>query len=205
MKLSALDIKQQKFEKSLRGYDPAEVDSYLNLVASEWENMVGKVRQLETEVEKMNHKLKHYQKVEEALHETLQTAKTSAEEKLSGARKEAQNIVDKAELEADRLVKDANQQRQEIRQSILRLIDRRNEMVNTLQSYLSLAQDSLETFKKDENSLFSVPKREHLKETDESDMTDNEPAKNKKRDSASEKDSILFGNKNIDEIIDDID
>lgn len=205
MKLSALDIKQQKFEKSLRGYDPAEVDSYLNLVASEWENMVGKVRQLETEVEKMNDKLKHYQKVEEALHETLQTAKTSSEQKLSSAREEAKNIVDKAELEADTIIKDANQQRQEIRQSILRLIDRRNEMVNTLHSYLTLVKGSLETFKKDENSLFSMPKRDNVVEADENFLSDDESDQKEKRRSASEKDSLYFGNKNIDEIIDDID
>lgn len=203
MKLSALDIKQQKFEKSLRGYDPTEVDSYLNLIASEWENMVGKVRELETEVDKMNDKLKHYEKVEEALHETLQTAKTSAEQKLSGARKEAKNIVDKAELEADTIVKDANQQRQEIRQSILRLIDRRNEMINTLKSYLDLAQNSLDTFSKDDSSLFTAPKREISRQ--ENDMSDSGDPKKSTKDSNSDEDSILFGNKNIDDIIDDID
>lgn len=203
MKLSALDIKQQKFEKSLRGYDPAEVDSYLNLIASEWENMVGKVRELETEVDKMNDKLKHYEKVEEALHETLQTAKTSAEQKLSGARKEAKNILDKAELEADTIVKDANQERQEIRQSILRLIDRRNEMINTLKSYLELAQNSLDTFSKDDSSLFTAPKRDISRQ--ENDMSDSGNPKKSTKDSTSDEDSILFGDKNIDDIIDDID
>lgn len=205
MKLSALDIKQQEFEKSLRGYDPTEVDSYLNLIANEWQNMVGKVRELQAEVDKMNDKLKHYEKVEEALHETLQTAKTSAEQKLSSARQEAKNIVDKAELEADSIVKDANMQRQEIRQSILRLIDRRNEMINTLKSYLDTTQNSLDTFSRDDSSLFNPPKREISEQVDESDMTDSGNPKKSGNDSSSDKDSILYGNKNIDDIIDDID
>ena len=205
MKLSALDIKQQEFEKSLRGYDPAEVDSYLNLIANEWENMVGKVRELQTEVDKLNDKLKHYEKVEEALHETLQTAKTSAEQKLSSASQEAKNIVDKAEMEADSIVKSANSQRQEIRQSILRLIDRRNEMINTLKSYLDTTQNSLDTFSRDDSSLFTVPKREISEQVDESDMTDSGKPKKSGKDSSSDQDSILYGNKNIDDIIDDID
>lgn len=205
MKLTALDIKQQKFEKTLRGYDPAEVQSYLDLIANEWEQLVGKVRELETEVDKMNDKLKHYEKVEAALHETLQTAKSSAEEKLTGARKEAKVIIEKAELEADTLIKEASQQRQEIRHSILRLIDRRNEMINTMGSYLELAQDSLKNFSKDDSSLFSVPKEAQFTQKMEDDMTTENKPKKSELSSSSSKDSILFGGKNLDDVIDDID
>ncbi len=60
MKLTALEIKQQQFEKSLRGYDVTEVQAYLNLIASEWEHMVGKMRELEAQINKMDDKLKHY-------------------------------------------------------------------------------------------------------------------------------------------------
>lgn len=158
MKLTALEIKQQQFEKSLRGYDVAEVQAYLNLVASEWEHMVGKMRELEAQIDKMDDKLRHYERVEEALHETLQTAKDSAEQKLGGARKEARNMIEKAEIEANSIVREANQQRQQIRQSILRLLDRREEIIGGIKSYLEIASESLQQFSKDEASLFSMPK-----------------------------------------------
>lgn len=158
MKLTALEIKQQQFEKSLRGYDVAEVQAYLNLIASEWEHMVGKMRELEAQIDKMDDKLKHYERVEEALHETLQTAKDSAEQKLGGARKEARNMIEKAEIEANSIVREANQQRQQIRQSILRLLDRREEIIGGIKSYLEIASESLQQFSKDEASLFSLPK-----------------------------------------------
>ncbi|MEX0994683.1 MAG: DivIVA domain-containing protein, partial [Balneolaceae bacterium] len=160
MKLTALEIKQQTFEKSFRGYDPAEVHSFLNLVASEWEHLTGKIRDLENQIEKQNDKLKHYEQVEAALHETLQTAKDSAENKLSGAKKESKNIVEKAEIEADSIIREANQQRQQIRQSILRLLDRREEIIGGIRSYLELAQESLQQFGKDEASLFTLPKED---------------------------------------------
>lgn len=158
MKLTALEIKQQQFEKSLRGYDVAEVQAYLNLIASEWEHMVGKMRELEDQIQKMDEKLRHYERVEEALHETLQTAKDSAEQKLTGARKEARNTIEKAEIEADSIIREASQQRQQIRQSILRLLDRRAEIISGIRSYLEIAQDSLQHFSKDEASMFTLPK-----------------------------------------------
>lgn len=165
MKLTALEIKQQSFEKVLRGYDQTEVSSFLSLVANEWEHMTGKTRELEKEIERLNEKLKHYERVESALHETLQTAKDSAEHKLAAVRKESKSILEKAEMEADMVVREANQQRQQIRQSILRLLDRREEIVKSISSYLENAQQSLNQYAKDEASLFSLPKEESLDTT----------------------------------------
>lgn len=196
MKLTALEIKQQQFEKTLRGYDTAEVQSYLNLIASEWEHMVGKVRELETQVDKMNNKLQHYERVEEALHETLQTAKSSAEEKLSGAKKEANIIREKAEMEAESIVKDAHQQRRDIRQSIIQLIDKREEMIRSLKSYLENTQDSLKQFSKDERSLFNTPEQPAINQ---------KPQENKERNPEPESSSNIAEAEKIDSIIDELD
>lgn len=157
MKLTALEIKQQSFEKSFRGYDTAEVNAFLNVMSNEWEHLVSKNRELEKRIDELEEKLKHYERVEEALHETLQTAKESAENKLSGARKEARNKIEKAEMEAESILREAIQQRQQIRQSILRLLDRRQEIVGGIRSYLELAQESLDQFAKDEAELFDIP------------------------------------------------
>jgi cell division initiation protein len=157
MKLTALEIKQQEFEKSFRGYDPDEVDAFLNLMSNEWEHLVAKNRELEERIEDLEEKLKHYERVEEALHETLQTAKESAEQKLTGARKDARNKIEKAEMEAESIIREATQQRQQVRQSIIRLLDRRKEIIGGIRSYLELAQESLEQFSKDEAQLFDLP------------------------------------------------
>lgn len=201
MKLTALEIKQQQFEKSLRGYDPAEVQSYLNLIASEWEHMVGKIRELETQVDKMNNKLKHYERVEEALHETLQTAKSSAEEKLSGAKKEASIIRQKAEMEAEAIIKDANQERREIRQSIIQLIDKREEIIRSIKSYLENTRESLDQFSDDERSLFTVPDQPEFISKKES----RKRAAQKPEKSNLLKDSDIPGAERIDSIIDELD
>ncbi len=206
MKLTALEIKQQQFEKSLRGYDPAEVQSYLNLIANEWEHMVGRIRELENQLDKMNNKLMHYERVEEALHETLQTAKNSAEEKLSSARKEAENITEKAELQAEAIIQQSYQQRREIRQNILQLIDRREEMIRSVKSYLENTSEALRQFSKDDQSLFTLPEQESDENFEQKIKKSKSSGKSKKEENNFLKNEpSLPGSEKIDDILDEID
>lgn len=160
MDLTALDIKQQTFARALRGYDVSEVSSYLQLVSSNWEHMVSKNKELEKQLAELNEKLKHYARVEEALHETLQTAKDSAEQRLNAAKKEAQSKIERAEMESETILQKARQERQSIRQSAMRLLERREEIIRGMQSYLSNAQESLQAFKTDKASIFTIPQEE---------------------------------------------
>lgn len=203
MKLTALEIKQQKFEKSLRGYDTAEVHAFLNLVSNEWEHLVSKNKELQKQIENMEEKLKHYERVEEALHETLQTAKESAEQKLTGARKDARNKIEKAEMEAENIIREATQQRQQIRQSILRLLDRRKEIIGGIRSYLELAKESLDQFSKDEAELFKIPKSE---EEISDQFAEKISSRSPKSSSTADDDpqTIPPGAEDVDELIDDI-
>ncbi len=209
MKLTALEIKQQEFEKSLRGYDKAEVQAFLNLMSNEWEHLVAKNRELEERIDELEEKLKHYERVEEALHETLQTAKESAEQKLTGARKDARNKIEKAEMEAESIIREATQQRQQVRQSIIRLLDRRKEIIGGIRSYLEMAQESLEQFSKDEAALFDLP-------ADDDKFSDklNEKAERRKKKLTDDQDSEDFedeaqplppGAEDMDDIIDELD
>ncbi|MEX2463417.1 MAG: DivIVA domain-containing protein [Balneolaceae bacterium] len=212
MKLTALEIKQQQFEKSMRGYDPSEVHSYLNLLATEWEYMAGKIRELENQLDKLNDKLKHYERVEEALHETLQTAKSSSEEKLNSARKEAKNIVEKAELDAETIYQEAHRDRWRVRQHTLQIVEKREEMIRSLSSFLENTSKSLNQFSDDKQSLFSlpdVPENEELhnsssktKKIKEKEKRKNSGKKDKDEDFTPEPD--IPGSENIDDILDEI-
>lgn len=208
MKLTALEIKQQTFDKSIRGYDPAEVQAFLNLIASEWEHLISKNNELNEQINKMDEKLKHYERVEEALHETLQAAKDSADQKLTGAKRESHNIIEKAEMEANSIIREASQQRQQIRQSILRLIDRRKEIIGGIRSYLEIAHESIQQFSKDEANLFSLPKEEIMnneKSGDESkdlSFSQDEPSPQKK-DEKNEP-ALPPGSEDMDDILDEI-
>lgn len=153
MKLTALEIKQQTFDKAIRGYDPAEVQAFLSLVSNEWEHLVTQQSELEKQIAALKEKLKHYERVESALHETLQTAKDSADQKLSGARQESRNILQKAELEAEEIIRESYDQRREVRQDMIRLMDRRKELIASVRSYLQNAQESLNQFSEETDAV----------------------------------------------------
>lgn len=207
MKLTALEIKQQNFEKALRGYDKAEVQAFLNLISNEWEHLVAKNRELNERIEELEEKLKHYERVEEALHETLQTAKESAEHKLSGARKDARNKIEKAEMEAESIVREAIQQRQQIRQSILRLLDRRKEIIGGIRSYLELARESLDQFAQDEAELFDLPSDsdEDFNERFKKQFQNRTQKISEQKDEEGESQTIPPGAEDVDDLIDELD
>jgi cell division initiation protein len=206
MKLTALEIKQQNFEKSLRGYDKAEVEAFLNLMSNEWEHMVSKNRELQKKIDDLEEKIKHYERVEEALHETLQTAKESAEQKLTGARREAQTKIEKAEMEAETIIRDASQQRQQVRQSIIRLLDRRKEIIAGIRSYLEMARESLEQFSKDDASLFNLPDEEREISKSLEERVEQRQEKTKDTEERGEEAQPLPpGTEDVDDIIDELD
>lgn len=213
MKLTPLEIKQQTFEKGLRGYDTADVQAFLTLVSNEFEHLINKNRELEQEIEKLTDRVKHYERVEDALHETLQTAKESMEQKVSGAQQEAKNTVEKAEMEADAIIKEANHNRQQIRQSILRLLDRREEIINGISSYLENAKKSVEQFSKDEMEVFQLPKEESLEESLENRMKptkfvldeQSEAEEGAEQNPEEEDHAFPPGSDRLDDILDEID
>ena len=157
MSISALEIKQRTFSKTLRGYDPAEVDAFLSMIANEWEHQVVKLKDSERDLREMKDKLAHYQRIEATLHETLQTARDNATQRLENARRDAANKVEKAEMEAEGILKEARQQRLQIKQSISTLLERREEIIRGISSYLEMAEKSLSSFEQDENGVFKLP------------------------------------------------
>ncbi len=205
MKLTALEIKQQTFEKSLRGYDVAEVKAFLNIISNEWEHLVSRNKDLEREILQIRDKLKHYEKVEEALHETLQTAKESAEHRLEGARKDAKTKIEKAEMEAENILREARQQRQQIRQSVHRLLDRREEIIRGIRSYLELAQESLGSFTKDDNSIYSLPPEEQEVVAPPKKPVSTLKKEEKKAPVEKPQSSPAPGTEDLDDLIDEID
>ena len=200
MQLSALEIKQQAFAKTFRGYDTAEVQSFLNVVSNEWEHLSNKCKDQEREIQRLSEKLQHYHKVEEALHETLQTAKESAEQRILSSKQDAQNRIAKADLEAEKIVRDAQQERQFIRQNIQRLLERRHEIIRGIESYLDLASESLESFRRDDSSTYAMPEEAHQEKSGTKTRLPFEGQQNKNKSV-----SPVPSAEDIDDLLDDLD
>jgi len=137
MRLSPLDIKKQEFTRTLRGYDQAEVQAFIDMLAGQWEALLAEQRRTEEKVHELKTKMEHYQKVEEALQETLLTARESSQQVLENARQEAAILVKKAIGESEDLTRDALRQRNQLLQEIQERVSRRDEIVARLRAFLT--------------------------------------------------------------------
>lgn len=155
--ITPIEIRQQTFKKSLRGYDKEEVTNFLNTLSMEWERQMEDSKRIKTELDKTQSELKSLKQVESALHETLLQAKENAKTKLENAQKNAELKVQEAEANAKELMKNAMAERSRIEMQLNELVTRRNEILQQLKSYLQAQTERLQTFEEKEMKSADVP------------------------------------------------
>ena len=121
MKLTPLDIRHKEFKRGMRGYADVEVDEFLDEVADEYERLFKENIDLQDRVEALEEKVAGYQRIEETLQKTLVNAQASAEEQKQNANKQAQLILQDAEMKARQMANEAYSERQAIEQSMAKL------------------------------------------------------------------------------------
>ena len=103
MRITPMDIEQQEFTRSFRGYNEEEVDDFLDKIVKDYEELINENVRLNEEIEKMQEKLKEFSEIEETLRSALLNAQKSAEDMKGRVESEAKIIIEKAEMEAKAL------------------------------------------------------------------------------------------------------
>ena len=150
MKLQPLDIKRQQFARGFRGYDPAEVDAFLKQVADQQEELANEVRQGGDRIRELEGKLKHYERVELALQEALESARETGRRSEAAAEESARLVTERAEMRAQEILRDAERDRYGIRQDILKLTTRQAEVGARLRGFLLSELEILAQFQGDD-------------------------------------------------------
>ena len=106
--ISPLDIQQQQFKgKMLGGLDPRDVDSFLQMVAAEMEDLIRENSDLKEQGRKVSQQLDEFSQREVTLRETILAAQKISEEMKANAQREATLLISEAELKGERIVADA--------------------------------------------------------------------------------------------------
>ncbi|MEM6288860.1 MAG: DivIVA domain-containing protein, partial [Bacteroidota bacterium] len=150
MNLSPLDIRRQQFTKAFRGYEPAEVEAFLKQVSDQVEGYQDEVRRAEERVRDAEAKLVHYEKVELALQEALESARETARQSEASAEERARLIIEEAELKAERILHDAEHERYGLRQDVATLNARQAEVAARLRGFLLSELEILAQFQGDD-------------------------------------------------------
>jgi cell division initiation protein len=145
MTLSPLAIRKARFRHRLRGYDPAEVEEFLELVGEELTRALTEVDRLRRDAGHLEQRLQLGEERERELQETLLRAQRVSEEIMASAHREAQLLVKEAEITADRIVQQAIDQSHAIERGISELRQRRQELQLKLKATLEIFGSALET------------------------------------------------------------
>jgi cell division initiation protein len=71
MKITPLDIQQQKFKIRFRGFDPQEVDLFLEQIADGFESLLKENEKLQEEIRRLGNESQGYKKREEKMLKNL--------------------------------------------------------------------------------------------------------------------------------------
>ena len=136
MDLTPLDVRKKKedFRRVVRGYDPAEVDGFLDIVSDRLEDLVGRELRLSERSDLLREQLAAFQERERALNEALVTAQELREEARAQAEKTADLRVREAERQAEAIRRDAELAVQGARRGLDELRVRRSSFLRSLRS-----------------------------------------------------------------------
>ena len=133
MRITPHDIRQQQFtSKMFKGYDPQEVDAFLDDVAEDYESVLKDVALLKEQMAAQEERSRGVTEREKSLQETLVTTQRLAEEMKTAARREAELIVREAELRGEKAVEAARGEEAKIRVEIQSLKRMRRQVVEEL-------------------------------------------------------------------------
>ena len=106
--ITPMDLQNKKFSGSAFGYKKSEVDDFLEALLIDYEEVYLKSFESTKKIDNLNKKLESYAGMEETMKKTLLVAETAAEQVRETARKEAENIVNEAKLNAKEILAKAN-------------------------------------------------------------------------------------------------
>ncbi len=88
--ITAIEIRNQQFSKSIRGYNEEEVKNFLYRLSQDYENLYSENARLKEEMQKLQYDLDKYYKMEETMNNSLILAQQTAQELKANAQKEAE-------------------------------------------------------------------------------------------------------------------
>jgi cell division initiation protein len=150
--LTPLEVRQKKgdFRRAMRGYEPALVDDFLDLVAERMEALVRENRTLLEEVARLREQVAENRERERALTDALVTAQEMREELRRSAERDADLVRREAEAEVARQRSEMLAEIEREQDAIRQMRARRTQLLRSFRAFLerelnelTIAEDTL--------------------------------------------------------------
>jgi len=150
MKITPLEIKRQQFKKVMRGYDPVEVETFLDMLSNDMEEQLRSTKELKDRILELETQLADYKNMEKTLQQTLMQAQEASGRSIENSRKEAELIMKEAELKGAQIVEKARTDFSRIKDQISSLKARKQSVISRLKVLLSSEIDLIRALEIDE-------------------------------------------------------
>ena len=114
MPITSLEIKDKTFSTKFRGFNPEEVDEFLDIVVRDYETIVRSNHEKEQHIKNLEERLSYFDEIKESLSQSVLIAQDTAERVKQAANERSQNILKQAEQDAQRLLDEAKYKANEI-------------------------------------------------------------------------------------------
>lgn len=142
--LTPLDIRKQSFKKVLRGFDPEEVQVFLEMVADYVDELLLQNQEMKEKLIQLEAVVEEYNKNEQNLNEMLEQTKNLQAETIANLKSKEENIIKEAELKAVEILENARNEARKVREEMRMMQEKKDAFVQRLkyllQSYIDLIQ-----------------------------------------------------------------
>ncbi len=114
MPITSLEIKDKTFGTRFRGFDPEEVDEFLDIVVRDYEDLVRSNHDKELHIKSLEERLSYFDEMKDSLSQSVLIAQDTAERVKQAAHECSNNIIHQAEQDAQRLLEEAKYKANEI-------------------------------------------------------------------------------------------
>ena len=114
MPITSLEIKDKTFGTRFRGFDPEEVDEFLDIVVRDYEDLVRSNHEKDQHIKNLEDRLSYFDEIKDSLSQSVLIAQDTAERVKQAANDRSHNIIQQAEQDAQRLLDEAKYKANEI-------------------------------------------------------------------------------------------
>ncbi len=145
--MTPLDIKKQVFTQKWRGYEPAQVQAFLETVAREFDELNRQNAQLQEKLKNSEERIYQYRLIEKTLQDTAVTLQQTLEEKRRTAEQESDLILQQARQRAEAETGAIRERADSLRSEISALENQRQQFFLRLKNLLEAQSQALEAMR----------------------------------------------------------
>jgi len=149
--ISPKDIKKNDFKKNFRGYDPNEVDAFLETVSLRYERLFEENSMLTEKVKSLTSDVDVYKENESTLQKAIVKTQDMSEEIIANAKKRAENIIKEAELNSQKVMQEVDKDIMTKKQELEEMKLRNDKLVEDVKLFFLEKLNEMDEFIKNRN------------------------------------------------------